>query len=96
MSHQICVEVNGEKVCFPLYMPIRWWWEDPNPPDPRRPDPDPWRDLFILNALVDVAGSLSARIGARDELVQMAQRTLQVAVEDLGVGAELRMMERPS
>ncbi|WP_353826904.1 hypothetical protein [Agromyces sp. SYSU T0242] len=92
MSHEMCITVNGEKICFPLYVPVRWWWEDPNPPDPF----GPWRDLFILNSLVDLAGSLSERIGARDELVQMAQRTLQVAVDDLGIGAELRVVEQRS
>ncbi|RXZ48081.1 hypothetical protein [Agromyces binzhouensis] len=100
MPSQICIEVDGKTLCFPLYEPVRRRWVDPFGPTPDPwgnifgPHPEPWRDLVILDVLVDLARSLSERIDVRDELVQMAHGALTAAVEDLGVGAELRSVDR--
>ncbi|WP_353826903.1 hypothetical protein [Agromyces sp. SYSU T0242] len=100
MPSQVCIEINGKTLCFPLFLPVGWHWNDPHGPTPdpwgkiAGPFPDPWRDLVILDAIVELARSLSERIAVRVDLEQTAHRALRAAVDDLGVGAELRSDDR--
>ena len=41
--HEICFEINGQKICVPIpILLVRWKPE---------PDPDPWREILDLSLI---------------------------------------------
>ena len=70
--HEICFEINGQKICIPIPVLLIEWKPIPDPdPDPwrvildnwidvGRPTPDPWKELPIVAtvaALAEIAPS---------------------------------------
>lgn len=73
--------LEAKRICFPIYI-------DEELP-PHVPGPDPYEHLKALGTIVQLASSLSELTPLRQELVDVAQRALETAVEGLGEGAEL-------
>lgn len=94
MKYQICLPTHREKdraflsrerVCFTIYIDQRR--QGPIPPD------DPEAHLNALANIAQLAQSLSDLTPLHQELNDIAQKALQSAVDGLGEGAELVVLD---